>query len=83
MTSARHFSVTLPKNTREDLQVALTEYEQHKCADIRIYAGDGDEKVPTRKGICIRVEQLPALRGALQQAEAEAQRLGFLRKEAA
>ncbi len=83
MTSVKHFTRALPKNSKEEIQVALTEYRQHKCADIRVYVGDGESKTPTKKGICIRVEQLPFLRRALQEAEAEAHRLGFIAREAA
>ncbi len=72
MTSIKHFALTLPKNTKEEVQVALTEYQRHKCADIRIDFDDGGGKKPTK-----------ALCEALWQAEAEAQRLGFLQREAA
>ena len=44
--------------------------------DCRVFAIDGDEPTPTKKGITAHVNTLPALIEALQQAEAEARRLG-------
>jgi hypothetical protein len=63
------------KNARERVRVSLTTYDGHDLCDIRVYVqGDiaGVFDRPTRKGVCVRRELLPTLRGLLQNAEREA-----------
>jgi len=72
---------TLPKNRRETIRVALEAYRGIELVDVRVMAALDDDTgltVPTKKGISLRVEQLPALIEALQDAEAEARRRGLL-----
>lgn len=76
----------LTKNSREDVRIALTEFQGLKLVDLRIYAflsGENGTKYPTKKGLSLRVERLPALIKALRKAEAEAQRQGLLGPKAA
>jgi len=70
----------LPKNGSQEVRCSLTKYKQHQCADMRVYADFGGDGVlkPTQKGICIRIEMLPALSDAIQKIETEARRLGLL-----
>jgi hypothetical protein len=52
-----------PKNARENVHATLGEYQGHQLASIRIYIVDeDDELVPTKKGISVRVEDLPKLK---------------------
>jgi hypothetical protein len=73
------------KNSREAVRIALDEYRGSKLIDIRTVCqwGDVDAFRPTRKGVSLKLEHLPALIEALQRAEAEAVRLGILAKQAA
>ncbi len=77
----------IPKNQREDIRVALTEFQKDgQCFDMvsaRVYydAGDGEMK-PGRNGLNIPVRLLPELVAVLRQAEAEARAAGLLLDEA-
>lgn len=73
---------TIPKNSREELRIALTEFNGHQLADLRIYVA-GDDPKPTKKGVTVNVALLPELVAALQAAEAEARAAGLLGAEAA
>ena len=55
-----------PKNSREEVRASLTTFRGRRLADIRCYIADErDVDHPTRKGLAIRVEDLPKLREAL------------------
>jgi hypothetical protein len=65
------------KSARERVRVSLTTYEGYALCDIRVYVqGDvaGVFDRPTRKGVSVRRDLLPTLRGLLQKAEREASR---------
>lgn len=55
-----------PKNAREEVRATLSTFRGHRIADVRVYIADevGDA-IPTRKGLSIRIEELPALRDAV------------------
>ena len=70
---------TIPKNAREVVRVALSEFEGHPMFSARTYYDDGSgEYLPGRNGINLKVAMLPALIAALQEAEAEARAAGLL-----
>ena len=72
---------TIRKNAKEEIRVALDEYRGVQLCDLRVFASfdDGDaERKPTKKGIAFRVEQLPALIDALNDAAVEARRRGLI-----
>jgi hypothetical protein len=51
-----------PKNRREEVRAVLKTYMGYPVADVRVWVTDDDSRVvPTQKGLCIRVEQLPDL----------------------
>lgn len=83
--STQSFTVAeLKKNSREVLKVSLSEYLGFPLADVRTYApvpGSG-VLAPTKKGISVRVDMLPDLIAALQQAEAKARDMGWIGGEA-
>ena len=63
----------IKKNAAEEIRVVLSEYRGHELVSIRVFAsydGTDSEKKPTRKGITVRVGQLPALIEALNKAQA-------------
>jgi len=74
----------LPKNADEEVRVTLDEYRGHHLVDVRIFADftAANVPMPTKKGISIRVGQLPDLIEALRDAETRARQLGLLHEEA-
>ena len=67
---------TVRKNAAEEIRVALTEYQGKRLCDIRVfteYRSTG-EIGPTKKGLSVRIEQLPELIKALQDVKALADR---------
>jgi hypothetical protein len=68
------------KNSREEIIIALDEFKSIDLLDIRVFASFGDDETrkPTKKGIAVKVEKIPALITALQDAEAEAKRRGLI-----
>lgn len=60
-----------PKNKFEEIRVQIKEFKGYDLVDIRVFAGsrDGEEKVPTGKGISINVSHFLELKNALSQAE--------------
>jgi len=72
---------TLEKNRRERVRVALDEFEGVKLIDLRVtveMTTTSGLYSPTKKGLSLRVEQLPALVVALVAAEAKARELGMI-----
>ena len=69
---------TIVKNSRESLRVSLDRHREHDYIDLRLYADNGVEQVPTRKGLTIRPDLLPAVIEALRQAETAARKAGLL-----
>jgi hypothetical protein len=54
---------TWPKNAHEDVHATLGTYQGHQLASIRVYVVDENEQLrPTKKGISVRVEDLPKLK---------------------
>lgn len=71
--------LTVPKNSREHIRVALDEYKGHTLADLRLfYDAGGGELRPSAKGITIRPEFLSPVIAALQEAEREARARGLI-----
>jgi Transcriptional Coactivator p15 (PC4) len=57
---------TWPKNSREEYRATLSEFKGHELADIRVYVADEDDvDHPTRKGLSVKVSDLPRLREAV------------------
>ncbi len=75
---------TVPKNGAEEVRVALTSYRGTVIIDVRVFSefGDAVERRPTKKGVALPLGRLPALIEKLLIAEAEAERMGLLRKDA-
>jgi len=59
----------IKKNATETIRIQQGEYRGHDLADIRVHVeGDRPGKlIPTRKGISLRVVQLPEVILALQE----------------
>lgn len=73
---------TIPKNSREEVRISLSEFRGVDLINLRIWfdAKDGDKR-PSKDGLALRLEKLPDLIQALQGAEHEARRAGLLAAE--
>lgn len=62
---------TFPKNKFEEIRVQIKEFKGYDLIDIRVYASskDGEDKVPTGKGVSINVSHFPDLKKAILAAE--------------
>ncbi len=72
----------IPKNQREEIRVALSEFEKDATYDMvsaRVHydAGNGEMR-PGRNGLNVPVRLLPELVAALRQAGSEARAAGLL-----
>ncbi len=77
----------IPKNRREEIRVALSEFASkgttHDMISARVfYAAEGGERKPGRNGVNLPIRLLPALVEALQAAKREARAAGLLLDEA-
>ena len=76
------FYGVIPKNSAEDVRVALTEFNGHDLVDVRIFtdfrAGAAQVRGPTKNGVSLNVTALPALIEALGRARDEAERRGLI-----
>lgn len=61
------------KNKYQDVKIRVSEYQGNDVIDIRIWTQppQGDEKVPTGKGININVKLFPKLKESIAQLEKE------------
>ena len=56
------------KNSREEVRASLDEWGGHQLAHLRVWVdGPDDQPQPTKKGLSVRVEQLPELRRAVEK----------------
>ena len=62
---------TFPKNKFEEIRVQIKEFKGYDLVDIRVFAGskEGDEKVPTGKGISVNVSHFMDLKKAILETE--------------
>ncbi len=57
----------LEKNTRQTVHVRILEYHGRRFVDLRVFSGNGNKPLATKKGLAFPVEQVPALIDALGQ----------------
>lgn len=64
----------IPKNAREEIRVFLTSFQGHDLCGLRVFYDpqDGGEWRPGKSGINVRLQQLPDIIEALQQAHSAA-----------
>ena len=60
-----------PKNKFEEIRVQIKEFKGYDLVDIRVFAGtkDGEEKVPTGKGISVNVSHFLELKASILKTE--------------
>lgn len=80
MSDEKHVIADLPKNQSETLRVQLVTFNRHHLCDVRAFVKYDitGEMGPSKKGVSLKVDQLDALIGALTEARAKAQGLGWL-----
>ncbi|MFH1836792.1 MAG: transcriptional coactivator p15/PC4 family protein [Candidatus Omnitrophota bacterium] len=68
------------KNKYQDVKVRLSEYQGNDVIDIRIWTQppQGEEKVPTGKGVNINVKLFPELKKAIEKLEQDLKSGNFL-----
>lgn len=78
-SAATNKPVIVPKNSVEELRMALDEYRGHPYADIRIYyRADDSTMKPSRKGITVSPDHWPAFVDGLHRLEEQMDRRGLL-----
>ncbi len=62
---------SFPKNKFEEVRVQIKEFKGYDLLDIRVYTAskEGEDKVPTGKGLSINVSHYLELKKALLEAE--------------
>lgn len=68
-----------PRNAREQIEVALDQYQDCRTIDLRTWftSPDGSQR-PTRSGLSLSVRHLPALADALAKALVRAREMGLV-----
>lgn len=63
---------SFPKNKFEEVRVQVKEFKGYDLVDIRVYTAlkEGEEKIPTGKGLSINVSHFLELKKALLETEA-------------
>lgn len=64
---------TIPRNTTEQIQISINSYKNKQYLDLRVYytTDDGENWLPTKKGVTISPENLDTLREAVEEAMQE------------
>ncbi len=75
---------TITKNKTEEVRIGIGKFKGHALVSLRVWTDQyqGDERVPTKKGISVRVQVLPELIAALQKAETAAREAGMFGRDA-
>lgn len=69
----------IEKNCREEIRVSLDSWKGFNLVALRVfYRDDAGAMKPSKAGLVFRVEKLPQVLAALQEAQAEARRRGLL-----
>ena len=67
------------KNSLEEIQVSVREYQGRQLVDVRIFVGPrGDETRPTKKGVSLPIELFRQLRDAIAMVEEVLEEEGLL-----
>ncbi|MBI3315688.1 MAG: transcriptional coactivator p15/PC4 family protein [Candidatus Omnitrophica bacterium] len=62
---------SFPKNKFEEVRVQVKEFKGYDLLDLRVYTAlkDGEEKIPTGKGLSLNVSHFQELKRAVLEAE--------------
>ncbi|HTL71410.1 MAG TPA: transcriptional coactivator p15/PC4 family protein [Candidatus Eisenbacteria bacterium] len=63
---------TFPKNKFEEIRVQVKEFKGYDLVDIRVYTAlkEGEDKIPTGKGLSVNVSHFLELKKAILETEA-------------
>jgi Transcriptional Coactivator p15 (PC4) len=74
MSNNESIVYSFPKNSKEEVKARLSTFQGYRLADIRVWTADAnDEEFPTKKGVSVKVEELPKLLEAVQALVAAAE----------
>jgi hypothetical protein len=80
--SEDQFLAIVPKNAIEEVRIALSRFKGTDLVDVRVFAAfsnvPDNERRPTKKGVSLKLQYLPALVEALEGALAYARAHGLL-----
>ena len=64
---------TIPRNTTERIQISINSYKNKQYLDLRVYytTDDGENWLPTKKGVTVSPDNLPLLKDAVEEAMQE------------
>ncbi len=68
------FLVTVSKNSRERIEVRLSEYQGHEYLDVRLFwrSSDNGEWRPSKKGVTLKPALVGELIGLLEKVKGKA-----------
>ncbi len=73
----------IEKNANEFIRAELNEFKGHDLFSFRVYAErEGQNPLPTKKGITCKVALIPELKAAILKAEQEAIDAGLIQRDA-
>jgi transcriptional coactivator p15 (PC4) len=84
MSDPRTLIAIVPKNSTDEVRVSLNRFNHHDLVDVRTFTDPrtgGSERIPTKAGVSLRIEALPALITALVRAQLAAVHAGILPAE--
>ena len=66
-----HLVASFPKNKFEEVRVQIKEFKGYDLLDLRVYTSlkEGEDKVPTGKGLSINVSHFQELKKAILETE--------------
>ena len=61
---------TIPRNATEQIQISINSYRNKQYLDLRVFytTDDGENWLPTKKGVTISPENLMELKDAIEKA---------------
>ena len=60
------------KNSAEIVRIQLVQYKDQELLDLRVWVlQEGAEAIPTKKGLCLRIEQIGDLKEAIDKTAKE------------
>ena len=59
----------IEKSKRDEIQIAIREFESHRYGELRVWYAEDGEKQPSNKGVTFRLALLDDLLGALRAAD--------------
>lgn len=73
MSEEKNILATIPRSATERIEIAINEYKGKKYLDLRTFytTDEGENWLPTKKGITVSPDNLELLKDAIEQAMGE------------